>query len=597
MIAHLIERAWCTVRSWMDGIPAIIALIMILMFAVCQKSSHAQNRLMKKDLQDIVRLVGNQRYPSFDSFLKDLETRASNKIVQHTAEKYRSHRLDGNDTINVYRLLGVFVRTQYQEQMVDLLKDLIRFRTDSLPGIPQFENPNILRLGRVIETTAQSFGLAFRNVDNRVFEVILKGSGNAGDSFGIYTHADVVPADKKDWVLDDGTPLDPYEMRIIGDRMYGRGTEDDKASIVSALFAMKAIRESGLSVNKDIRLIIETTEEIGGSGFTYYKSKFDVPEFNVVLDNLYPVVTAEKGFLLVLADFEIRKAAGSGVQVIGLTGGTGITSIPAISTARLRTPNATDVKQKIDGMVPAFVQTHGGNFKIESSVQDDSTIAVNIYGVSAHSSVPETGVNPIPLACVFLHTMMQQLAFRSDHFTDAIRYVVDNYGLDLYGKKMGIDYADDFMGPLTVTVTTVTLSENALQIGVSGRPPRGKDVNDLKQEVEYKLADYQNKKGIPFGTTVKVWDYMYRNPQGRWINTLLNIFGDVTGMESKPVSSNGGTTAKLLPNAVSFGPGMPGEKYMGHTTNEFRTISNFLLDAQMFTEMMLRIGNLDRMTD
>jgi len=67
-----------------------------------------------------------------------------------------------------------------------------------------------------------------------------------------------------------------------------------------------------------------------------------------------------------------------------------------------------------------------------------------------------------------------------------------------------------------------------------------------------------------------------------------DIYSVTTGEEAKPVSSNGGTTAKYLPNAVSFGPGMPGEKYMGHTANEFKKLSNLLLDTQMFSEMMLR---------
>ncbi|NIR48769.1 M20/M25/M40 family metallo-hydrolase, partial [candidate division KSB1 bacterium] len=108
------------------------------------------------------------------------------------------------------------------------------------------------------------------------------------ESFGIYTHGDVVPADKAKWILEDGTQLDPYQMQIIGDKIYGRGTEDDKGSIVAALFAMKAVQESGLEVKRDVRLIIETTEEIGGSGFKYYKARHPIPKFNVVLDNLYP---------------------------------------------------------------------------------------------------------------------------------------------------------------------------------------------------------------------------------------------------------------------------------------------------------------------
>ena len=412
------------------------------------------------------------------------------------------------------------------------------------------------------------------------------------ESFGIYTHGDVVPADKQKWILEDGTQLDPFRMQIIGDRIYGRGTEDDKGSIVAALFAMKSIKESGLEVKRDIHLIIETTEEIGGSGIKYYKARHEIPEYNVVLDNLYPVVTAEKGFVLILADFGIREASGEGVDVVNITGGTTITQIPASSTVTVRTPDPRKVKAKLDVLAAQFVKDNGGNFRIESRMNEDA-LEFTVFGVSAHSSVPWTGVNPISRAFAFLHTAIGEISFRKNHFTAAIQYVFDNYGLDFYGKKMGIDYSDDFMGPLTMTLTTVSLNEERLQIGVSGRPPRGKAVKDLKKEIEEKLSAYRSKASLAFAQQVRVWDYMYRNPEGELINILLDIYSVTTGEDAKPVSSNGGTTAKYLPNAVSFGPGMPGEKYMGHTANEFKKLSNLLLDTQMFTEMMLRIGNLE----
>jgi predicted dipeptidase len=491
--------------------------------------------------------------------------------------------------------MGIFIRHQYQDEMLEVLKTLVEIPTDQPPDVNQYENPNIIKLGEVIERIVTKFGLKFRNADNRVFEVILEGSESMNESFGVYTHGDVVPADKSKWVLEDGTQLDPYKMKIIGDKIYGRGTEDDKASIVASLFAMKAIKESGLKVKRDIRLIIETTEETGGAGFRYYRERFDIPEYNVVLDNLYPVVTAEKGFVLISAGFKIREPGGEGIEVVNITGGTTITQIPASSTVALKTCEPSKIKTKLDALAEQFISTNGGNFRIESAVKDENTLELTVFGISAHSSIPETGVNPIPRAFVFLHTAMEQMKFRQNHFTDAIRYVFDNYGLDFYGKKMGIDYSDEFMGPLTVSLTVVALTEDSLKIEDSGRPPRGKEVDDLKTEIEEKLSDYKHKTSLDFDCDVKVWNYMYRNPEGKWINVLLNIYGDVTGREAKPVSSSGGTTAKFLPNAVSFGPGMPGEKYMGHAANEYKKISNLLLDTQMFTEMMLRIGNLDNM--
>ena len=88
---------------------------------------------------------------------------------------------------------------------------------------------------------------------------------------------------------------------------------------------------------------------------------------------------------------------------------------------------------------------------------------------------------------------------------------------------------------------------------------------------------------------------MYRNPKGPWIKTLLDIFSGVTGIKAKPRSSNGYTSARQLPNGVQFGPGMPSEKGTAHRANEYKRMTNFLRDTQIITEMLLRLGTLERM--
>ena len=90
-------------------------------------------------------------------------------------------------------------------------------------------------------------------------------------------------------------------------------------------------------------------------------------------------------------------------------------------------------------------------------------------------------------------------------------------------------------------------------------------------------------------------DWMARDPKGAWLSTLLNIFGDTTGLEARPVPTAGSTTAKLMPNAINFGPAMPGKKYTAHNAKEYKELADLDADMQMFTEMLVRIGNLPQM--
>jgi hypothetical protein len=89
---------------------------------------------------------------------------------------------------------------------------------------------------------------------------------------------------------------------------------------------------------------------------------------------------------------------------------------------------------------------------------------------------------------------------------------------------------------------------------------------------------------------------MARDPKGAWLATLLNTFGDTTGLPAQPVP-RGSTTAKLMPNAINFGPAMPGKKYTAHNAKEFKEVADLDADMQMFTEMLVRIGNLQQCSE
>ena len=510
-----------------------------------------------------------------------------------------------SDPVVLYRLLGVYTRLKHEQNMLETLATLVALPTAKAGERPQYKNPAIIQLGLELKKLAERFGLKYRNVDNRIFEITLAGQG--GGEFGIYTHGDVVPANKKLWVLPGGRELNPYKMEIIEGKIYGRGTEDDKTSIVAALYAMREIKASGLPLKRSIRLIVETTEETGGEGFEYYKNRGNrPPEYNVVLDSSYPVVTAEKGYGVISVKFKKRQGQAAAdtpvLEVLKVTGGLAVNQIPAESQIILkaRTPEqAEGILRKIKSLAASYEKSGGGKFRLEVTGNMKERIILRFLGESAHSSQPEKGVNPTPRALEFLHQLREKSLVRENHYTDAAEYAVAFYGSGFYGKKLGISYEDEFMGPLTVALTYLREDTDRLEIAANTRIPRGRTAAQIKAKVGQALekfsADYQQRTGFVPEIQIEQREPMYRAPDGAWIATLLNIFSEQTGREARPVSSSGTTTAQQLSRAVNFGPSMPGEKYMGHTALEFKRLRNFYLDVRMFTEMFLRISNLEKM--
>lgn len=102
---------------------------------------------------------------------------------------------------------------------------------------------------------------------------------------------DVVPA-------GDGWSFDPWGGEIRGDRIFGRGTMDDKGPSIAALYALAAIRDSGLPLKRRIRLLFGCNEVTGSADVKYYLAKCgEVPVMGFTPDGEYPVINGEKGII------------------------------------------------------------------------------------------------------------------------------------------------------------------------------------------------------------------------------------------------------------------------------------------------------------
>ncbi|WP_179106818.1 dipeptidase [Variovorax sp. KK3] len=557
----------------------------------CSLPAAAQT-LKKPELDRLVAAQQGKPSPNFRAFLAQA-AKADPKLARSVAAYGKKAPLQGDDLTNIARLLGLYNRLHNHDAVIASIDAMVALPTVRIDKVPQHESKAIVEFGQMVEKMSIDFGLQFRNVDNRIFEVKLPGRGS--EEFGILTHADVVPAVLEEWVLDDGTRLDPFKMTRVGDMLYGRGTIDDKGSIAAVLYAMKTVRESGLPLARTIRLMIETTEETGGDAMKYYRDRTTLPDYNIVLDSKYPAVVAEKGSGGLRVLFPVQAADGAQTAITAMAGSAAANAVPQTATATLKGGDLAQAASRLESAKAAFIQkyeTQGGKFGIDIARANDA-IDIKVTGVSAHGSRPEEGVNPLPRLALFLQESGITLA--DNHYAKAIRYLNGLYALDYLGEKMGVAYKDDFMGPLTMSPNLIREKDGKLEVTANVRMPRGNTPAELTSSINGKIKAWAAANQVAVDIDYQQGDWMARDPKGAWLSTLLNIYGDTTGLEAKPVPTAGSTTAKLMPNAINFGPAMPGKKYTAHNAKEFKEVVDLDADMQMFTEMLVRIGNLKTM--
>jgi succinyl-diaminopimelate desuccinylase len=82
--------------------------------------------------------------------------------------------------------------------------------------------------------------------------------GRRPEKVWVLSHLDVVPpGDESLWHSD------PFTLRVEGDRLYGRGAEDDHHGIVTSLMAVKAFLDLKLTPGHTIALALVSDEETG----------------------------------------------------------------------------------------------------------------------------------------------------------------------------------------------------------------------------------------------------------------------------------------------------------------------------------------------
>jgi succinyl-diaminopimelate desuccinylase len=150
----------------------------------------------------------------------------------------------------------------YRQEMIDLQRELVR----RVAVGPENDGPGEGAKAAFLRDLLESWGLRVDNYpapDPLVPEgerpnLVAWLPGRRPEKVWVLSHLDVVPeGDVSLWHSD------PFDLKVEGDRLYGRGTEDDHHGIVSSLMAVKAFLELGLTPERTVALALVADEETG----------------------------------------------------------------------------------------------------------------------------------------------------------------------------------------------------------------------------------------------------------------------------------------------------------------------------------------------
>ncbi len=142
---------------------------------------------------------------------------------------------------------------EHRDSMIADLQRIVR-----QPSISS-ANVGVRECAALLVEMMTALGIEARVVETEGLPVVYGQIGDAGPNaktLVIYNHYDVQPAPESDWEAP------PFEARIVGDRMIGRGTTDAKGNLMAHLKAVEALRAtSGMPIN--VKFVFDGEEESG----------------------------------------------------------------------------------------------------------------------------------------------------------------------------------------------------------------------------------------------------------------------------------------------------------------------------------------------
>lgn len=454
--------------------------------------------------------------------------------------------------------------TGREDEFVAALAPLIAVNSvtgEAAPGMPFGPGP-----AEALEKAlalAESWG--FRTWDDEGY-VGLVELNEKEDLLHILAHLDIVGA-------GDHWDTDPFTLVRDGDLIYGRGTDDDKGPAVAAMLAMRCVRDLGLELKGNVKLVLGTDEESGSKDLRHFYGRYPFAPYSVTPDTCFPVTNIEKA-TYAPAFGQVWEAQPKAVnQLLSLKGGIRVNVAPGDCTAKIAGMTAAAVEAE---MAAVAAQT-GVSF---AASEENGILTIEATGIQAHASRPNEGKNAITA----MLDLLNKLPLAADSAAEAVKHLHTffPYGDD-HGTALGIAAEDEISGKTTVTLSVLELNETGFTARFDSR--------DALCATKESTQDVTEKAFTALG-----WTCTGDFGPGHWVDEnspfiqiLLETYEEFSGRKGYCEAIGGGTYVHHIPGGVAYGAGEHDFDSRLHGANERARISQLLLTAEIYAAVIARV--------
>lgn len=414
---------------------------------------------------------------------------------------------------------------KYKNDVISSLQESIQIKSveeETKPGMPFGEGPakaleHFLNVGKKL-------GFEVENFDNYAGHIDF---GTGEETLGIVGHVDVVPE-------GSGWDYPPFSGKIVDNKMYGRGTLDDKGPLMICLYAMKALKDMGVPLKKKIRMIVGANEETNWGCMKHYFGKLNMPQPTLAFtpDSAFPVTFAEKGIFRGLLKIKTN------CKDLDILGGKVLNAVPEKAVITL----PISEKEKVEKNIPIF--NHGKDYKISSEIIDNK-IVVTSLGKAAHAAHPKLGYNSLTALMLFINSLNLNI----DGLSNLAKFFAEKVKMEFNGKSAGLFYEDEPSGEISMCYGKAFIEDGYINISLDTRYP----VTANGEEIKNKTINLLNNYNIDF-SPLKEEKPLYVKKDDPLVKTLTKVYCEVTkDSDCEPLASGGGTYAKAVKNCVAFG--------------------------------------------
>jgi len=450
-----------------------------------------------------------------------------------------------------------------------MVKDFISYHNDIIKGISELVKiptvydaatitakmpygRNVYKGYEWLKEKALQDGFEVLEYDGHALVIRIKGT-ESKDRIDVVSHVDVVEP-------GEGWNENPFSGMITKEHIYGRGTQDMKGSLMLTYYALKFIKENAIPCKKEIRIVIGCDEERTMEDMKYYISQAGEPTFAFTPDGKFPFSLGEKGALMWCINGSMDTC------IDELDGGV---------QCNVVSPKAIALVDDIENFEKYKEVLAKGEYKGEVLLELDK-LKITIHGKAAHASRPQEGIN----ATVKLLELIQLVSH------DPLAELLYHCFFDYYGEGGNINYDIEPMGKLTLNLGILKIKDKTVTAEIDSRYPYG-----IASDV---LSEKMQKAMEPLQVTLKYDDKpSLADIDSPYLKVLLNTYREISkDIISEPIISGGVTYSKTIANCVAFGPMKDNDRELAHQANEIFDIQNIDKLFEIYTETMVRLGNL-----